>query len=704
MINAEGVSQATCNHAFAWLQSNTVRLHFARNVALILLLYATAYGSARAEPHGSWRDYQVIMWQSQTRQQYAALRHLSITAGTVHLESRDNPARLPIHEMEPLLRNHLRWYVENIATDFYSAYHRWFPNRPVNWRFEAVKKLYDEDPQNPAALIRDPSLSDPKWLGAIRRRLMSTVRAQRTYRPLYYNLGDETGIADLSIFWDFDFSSYSLSGFRRWLKGQYGTLAGLNAEWDSHFTRWNNVMPMTTREAMVRADDNFAPWADFKAWMDVAFARTLRLGRDAVHAADPDAYAAIEGGQIPGWGGYDYSRLAHAVDVMELYDGGANLEIVRSLNPNMVILTTSSGSGPEEAHHVWRELLRGSRGTILWDPNGGFVGKNGAVGRRGREAASYLREIRSGLGSLLINSTRNWDPIAILYSPASMRTQWMLDWKPQPDAWSRRPTSASYEDASAVRDAMVGYSWLLGHMGLNPRFITSGMIARGELRNGGYRVLILPHVISLSGTEATEIRDFVKRGGRVIADVQPGLFDEHSRKLSHLLLADLFGDAAVAATPPQGENESAVYLSPNVVGCLQSMVKESCQGTQERLGRILSQRSVRPMASITDHIGRPVTDCELYFFRKGPATIIALQRDEMKPPAPGSGGRARDTSSSDTIVLTLRRPAYVYDFRAKHALGWTSRLELLLDPYEPTILSASPTLTSSLTRHELRVH
>src|SRR5207248_4950631 len=115
------------------------------------------------------------------------------------LYQKDQPAR---SEIEPLLRNSLHWYVENIATDFYSAYHRWFPDRPVNWRFEAVKGSYNENPLNPSALIRDPSLSDPKWLAAIRARLMSAVRAQRPYRPLFYNLGDETGIADLSIFWD----------------------------------------------------------------------------------------------------------------------------------------------------------------------------------------------------------------------------------------------------------------------------------------------------------------------------------------------------------------------------------------------------------------------------------------------------------------------------------------------------------------------
>ena len=55
---------------------------------------------------------------------------------------------------------------------------------------------------------------------------------------------------------------------------------------------------------------SLAPWSDFKEWMDEAFARAVRAGTDAVHAADPGALAGIEGAQIPGWGGYDYTPAA----------------------------------------------------------------------------------------------------------------------------------------------------------------------------------------------------------------------------------------------------------------------------------------------------------------------------------------------------------------------------------------------------------
>ena len=190
------------------------------------------------------------------------------------------------------------------------------------------------------------------------------MHALSRYRPLFYNLGDEPGIADLTAFWDFDFSPASLAAMRKWLRTRYRDLAHLNDQWGSTFRSWDEVVPMTTNDAMRRTDQNFSAWGDFKEWMDVAFARALKSGSDAVHAADPAAVSAIEGAQIPGWGGYDYSRLATSVDAMELGDEGDSVEMLRSFNPNAVMLTTSFGGGAAEEHRVWRELLRGTRGLI----------------------------------------------------------------------------------------------------------------------------------------------------------------------------------------------------------------------------------------------------------------------------------------------------------------------------------------------------
>ncbi len=295
-------------------------------------------------PEQPWRDWQIIAYQPHDPATLAALARIGVTAGKV-LANRNDAIRLPVDDaVAPLVQENLRWYVENIATDFYAAYHRWFADRPVNAAFLDAQSRHRQNPADESVFFRDPGLSDPGWLKKIHDRLVRTVHDYAPYRPLYYSLADEPGIGDLAAAWDFDLSPASLAGMRVWLRSQYADLNALNRQWGSHFSRWDQVVPMTTDQAMQRSDDNFSGWADFKAWMDVAFARAVRFGTDAVHEADPHAVAAIEGAQVPGWGGYDYTRLPHSVDVMEIYDFGENVGIARSLDPALVMLTTVSGA------------------------------------------------------------------------------------------------------------------------------------------------------------------------------------------------------------------------------------------------------------------------------------------------------------------------------------------------------------------------
>ena len=87
----------------------------------------------------------------------------------------------------------------------------------MNWLFKDAKELYQKDPGGKEAFKRHPSLSDPVWLSRIHDRLVESVKRLSPYRPVFYDLGDESGIADLAAFWDFDFSDESLTPMRRWL-------------------------------------------------------------------------------------------------------------------------------------------------------------------------------------------------------------------------------------------------------------------------------------------------------------------------------------------------------------------------------------------------------------------------------------------------------------------------------------------------------
>jgi len=110
-----------------------------------------------------WSNFQIIMWQPHTQAGYAALKRLGVTAGMAETDHCDEWHTYLADNVEPLLANDLRWHLKNIATDFYSPYHKCSGNVPVNWKFLEVKKRYWENPLDPSALIRESSPSDRRW-------------------------------------------------------------------------------------------------------------------------------------------------------------------------------------------------------------------------------------------------------------------------------------------------------------------------------------------------------------------------------------------------------------------------------------------------------------------------------------------------------------------------------------------------------------
>ncbi|HZU25968.1 MAG TPA: alpha-amylase family protein, partial [Bryobacteraceae bacterium] len=559
-------------------------------------------------PVHTWWDYDIIMWQHYSPEQFAQLTALGINGG----ESSGRPGSAP---PEFLLKNDLRWYAENIATDFYSAYHHYFPDRPTGYEFKLARAAHQADPASLEPFRRYPSLSDAEWLKKVHDRLVESAQEYSRYRPFFYSLGDETGIAELEAAWDFDFSDHSLTPMREWLRERYGSLSALNREWGTNFGAWNAVMPPTTDEAMKRTDDNFSAWSDFKEWMDICYARALKMGTDAVHSVDPEAYVGIGGGQMPGWGGYDYARIAQSLTAIEPYDIGNNIEIIRSLNPRMAVLTTAFAHGPWEKHRVWYELLHGNRGLILWDDKHEYIDEAGNVEERGREAETYYNEIRNGLGALLIASRRVSDPIAIHYSQPSMRVNWMLESRPRGAAWATRSPKAERTDNEFMR---LRESWcrVIEDAGLQYDFVSYQQLEQDQLLRGGYRVLILPRSSALSAAEAAAIRNFAAQGGTVIADGDPGAFDEHDRRLAKPQLADVR------------------MLQASVLPYQLDRITGKGVETRDQVAKLLRSAGVEPQFQVT---GAP-QGVETHVFRNGDIYLVALlsnpslRVDELGPP------------------------------------------------------------------------
>ncbi len=615
-------------------------------LAAALLCLAGLASSAAAQAN-RWDDYQLIMWQDQGVAGMAGLARLGFTG----VKLRGTGGRIDPAEVRARREAGLPWFVENIATDFYAPYHRYAEGKPVTWLLDAARARRQQAPEDRGVFVRAPGLSDPAWLGAVERRLFDVVCRQMPDRPLFYDLGDETGIGDLSAQWDFDVSPASLGAMRAWLRTQYPDLGALNRQWGSRFESWEEVVPDLTDDAMRRTDDNFSAWADFKAWMDHAFAAAVRAGTDAVHRADPAALSAIEGAQVPGWGGYDYGRLAQAVDVMEIYDSGNALEIAHGLNPALVPLHTVFETGLRADHAAWRDLLRGGRGLIVWDELNDTVQLDGEPGPRGRALAALVAGLRV-VAPALIASRPAAGPVAMLYSQASFRTRWMLDQRPRGAAWSDRDAERELDDNAwrAARRQMVDR---LTQLGIQPRWLSTETLEGGALRDDATKVLMLPHAIALSAAEVEEIKRFAARGGTVLADTEPGVFDQHSRRAEAPL-------AGVAQMPqvvrPDAEPSGAAGLTA--------------------LADLLTKAGAAPGLAMTGPDGLRASNVEAHVFRNGGVLILALQA-AVPWGMPGQLG------------VQLPATGFVYDMRRASGPRQADHLDMALDPIEPTILAVS---------------
>jgi hypothetical protein len=609
---------------------------------------------ARAEatffvrPSPGWTQYQVILWQDRPAAALPRLHKLGIT-GTKLLHPLSQASR---DGAEQRRAAGLRWYTENLATDFYAPYHRWMPGRSPTWLFDQAKARHRRYPDDLTVFHRQPSLSDPAWLAAIEARLTEVARSQAPYRPLFHNLADESGIADLAAAWDFDLSPPSLEGMRAWLKERHESLAALNRAWGTEFPTWEAVTPALTRDAL-RSEAAVPSWMEFKAWMDVAFARAVRAGANAIHRGDPEALAALEGAQVPGWGGYDYGQLAAAVDAMEIYDLGNAVEIARSLAPKLRVLVTCFGAGAAERHRLWHAWLLGAQGTIIWDEDGSVVGPDGQPGARGAPLAPMWREQTGALGAQLLEAQPVPGQVAILYSQASFRMTWLLSRRSGGDDWAERDAEAEGAD-NPWRAATRRAAQALVGLGAQPRWITPETLSTGELARDGTRLLVLPHSIALSNEEVAAVHGFAEAGGLILADIPPGERDALGRRRNAVPFADLV--AARRLRFPATLQEEKVPLA--------------------EMAALLGEAGVHPPLALLDATGRPAADLDIRLFRSGRLIIAGIQRQD------GVEGQR-------PVELRLPGQLWVRSLRDGTPAALTDRLSLQLGPIEPVLLALS---------------
>ncbi|MCF7853945.1 MAG: beta-galactosidase, partial [Candidatus Pacebacteria bacterium] len=314
------------------------------------------------------------------------------------------------------------------------------------------------------------------------------------------NLGDENSLSrDHKAF-----SKRMKPTFQEAMKEQYETLDALNAAWGTDFTEWGQVTGIDLEGAQKIGQRT--RFFDTRRYMDTIFARFHKLGVEAAQQASSHYRVGFEGvWRTEWWRGYDWQKIMSSVNLIGNYAfAPAEADIVGSFKPDDLYWTLWNGAYMD-VHNRWFQgwvpwhcLLQGMNATAWWCSLPGSAHANPfhifyPDLRISPEVLPFLesvREIKSGLGKLLIGAERYDYGIGIHYSQASIYAD-ALD-----DYGFNTPGKGV---PSRIQNSWLNFLYGLGDGGFQGRFVSYAQVEQGDF--GDAKVVILPFSQAISRRE-----------------------------------------------------------------------------------------------------------------------------------------------------------------------------------------------------------
>ena len=324
------------------------------------------------------------------------------------------------------------------------------------------------------------------------------------------------------------------TAYPKWLAEVYGPE---NAPKDPGWVSYESIWPKLSRWAV--KDFDCSRLMDQLSFNDSYWANFLGELVEYANSIDPDRPCGFVGGQSPSaFGGYDYAKTLRKIQFIEAYNYGDSQAIIRSFNPHNAMPTVTTHfhrSVRDTVWQTWYYLAQGNRGFIGWVER--WFDGNKPRPWHDAVAPHYL-EAGQKIGPLMSGAEWIHDGVAIYYNHCSVQLNWILDAEAHKATWRKRYTDATIGGGHLARKAWAN---MLRDEGIQFNFINYvDVIQKGVPAE--YKVLILPATLALSDVEARRIKDFCRRGGTVIADYMPGLWDQHGRGRSDGgALDDMFG-------------------------------------------------------------------------------------------------------------------------------------------------------------------
>lgn len=281
-----------------------------------------------------------------------------------------------------------------------------------------------------------------------------------------------------------------------------------------------------------------SPLMDQWTFNDTLWANTLGTLTEYANTLDPATPCGIVGGQCPSpFGGYDYARLMRKIQFIEAYNLGSSQSLIRSFNLGNAIPAVTTHfhqSSDDDIWQIWYYLAQGNRGHIGWVEKW-FDGKTPKPFHQ--EISHTLKEAGEKIGPLMSGARWIHDGVALYYNHPSVQLGWILDAEAHGKTWTNRNDDHRLSSSVLVRKA---WENMLRDSGIQFNYLSYiDTIQHGIPAE--YKVLILPATLCLSDAEARRIREFCEKGGTVIADYLPGVWDQHGKGRGKGVLDDMFG-------------------------------------------------------------------------------------------------------------------------------------------------------------------
>ncbi len=492
----------------------------------------------------------------------------------------------------------------------------------------------------------------------------------------YYNLGDENAIGNHGLK-ELCLCNECAERFRKFLKQTYGTIQKLNAQYGSKFKDFSQIKPLPLDEA---AEKELLPmWLDFRLFMDYSFTDWHKMIVDQIRRYDKTSAIGIEGLVYPAksYSGFNLAHMLPNFDFCAPYFIERDVKALKYMKPNSFKSAwygTYEGEMSEQwvRQPPWRYLFGGLHGAFWW--YAGYPGySNASIFRMDlgflkhftQSADEIARMKKSGIAKLIMDSREGNDGVAVHYSQACLH------------AANLNPDKTTWELSI---NNIVG---ILQSMGVGFEYLTPAEITAGKLKN--FKVLYLPNSQAISKAEAKSMREFVRNGGLLIADYNPGIMDEHGKFLDQSVLADVFGSFEKLNVKRFGKGY-AVMLYDYLDGAAQRTQKGTAAGIQRGLFTMFQRYAgVTPIAKAVDSNGLPAAFTPFtngknnYLCFLGPVT----EEGETKKSAAGAEGGASGVvvvKGKQIRHVTLPAAAHVYDVSKGKYLGKVKQFSFELDP------------------------